>query len=85
MPEQYGSWQTAHERLRRWTVDGTWQKILAGAVVKDGAVEAIAVDGARQLPAAEGLVVIPGTGVTEDEDREDDQPDAPQDVADEVA
>lgn len=38
VPERYGPWKTAHERLRRWTMDGTWQKILDEAVVKDDAV-----------------------------------------------
>jgi transposase len=27
LPERYGSWKTAHERLRRWTADGTWDKV----------------------------------------------------------
>lgn len=35
VPERYGSWKTAHERLRRWTADGTWDKILASVQVKD--------------------------------------------------
>lgn len=38
LPERYGPWKTAHERLRRWTMDGTWQKILDEAIVKDDAV-----------------------------------------------
>ena len=38
LPERYGPWKTAHERLRRWTMDGTWQKILHEAIVKDDAV-----------------------------------------------
>lgn len=35
VPERYGSWKTAHERLRRWSADGTWDKILAAVQVKD--------------------------------------------------
>ena len=35
LPERYGPWKTAHERLRKWTADGTWDRILAVAVVKD--------------------------------------------------
>ena len=31
LPERYGPWKTAHERLRKWTIDGTWDKILAGS------------------------------------------------------
>jgi uncharacterized protein (TIGR02677 family) len=35
LPERYGPWKTCHERLRRWTADGTWDKILAHAQVRD--------------------------------------------------
>ena len=38
LPERYGPWKTAHERLRRWTADGTWDRILDSVVVKDDAV-----------------------------------------------
>jgi transposase len=38
LPERYGSWKTAHERLRRWTADGTWDRILDEVIVKDAAV-----------------------------------------------
>ena len=38
MPERYGPWKTAHERLRRWTADGTWDRIFELVVVKDDAV-----------------------------------------------
>lgn len=38
MPEHYGPWRTAHERLRRWTADGTWDRVLEHVVVKDDAV-----------------------------------------------
>ena len=38
LPERYGSWKTAHERLRLWTADGTWDKILAEVIVRDDAV-----------------------------------------------
>ncbi|MFD6133518.1 IS5 family transposase [Streptomyces diastaticus] len=29
LPEELGSFQTAHKRLIRWAVDGTWERILA--------------------------------------------------------
>ncbi|MFF1708328.1 transposase [Streptomyces sp. NPDC058252] len=29
LPEELGSFQTAHKRLIRWAVDGTWEKIFA--------------------------------------------------------
>jgi transposase len=38
LPERYGPWKTAHERLRRWSVDGTWDRILDEVIVKDDAV-----------------------------------------------
>jgi transposase len=38
LPERYGPWKTAHERLRRWSADGTWDRILERVVVKDDAV-----------------------------------------------
>lgn len=38
LPERYGPWKTCHERLRRWTRDGTWDRILDAVVVKDDAV-----------------------------------------------
>jgi transposase len=40
LPERYGPWKTAHE-LRRWTADGTWDRILDSAVVKDDSVGAV--------------------------------------------
>jgi transposase len=38
LPERYGPWKTCHERLRRWTADGTWDRILAVAQVRDDGV-----------------------------------------------
>jgi transposase len=35
LPERYGPWKTCHERLRRWTADGTWDRVLAAAHVHD--------------------------------------------------
>jgi transposase len=38
LPDELGSFQTAHKRLLRWAVDGTWQRIFAAALaVADGA------------------------------------------------
>ncbi|MER6570494.1 IS5 family transposase [Streptomyces sp. NPDC001093] len=28
LPERYGSWKTVYERHRRWSADGTWERIL---------------------------------------------------------
>ena len=41
LPERYGPWKTSHERLRKWTADGTWDRILEHVVVKDDAVGAV--------------------------------------------
>jgi transposase len=38
LPERYGPWKTAHERLRKWTADGTWDRILDEVIVKDDSV-----------------------------------------------
>lgn len=38
LPERYGPWKTAHERLRIWTKDGTWERILDNVIVKDDSV-----------------------------------------------
>ncbi|MBK6016439.1 IS5 family transposase [Streptomyces sp. MBT53] len=29
LPERFGSWKTVYERHRRWSADGTWDRILA--------------------------------------------------------
>ncbi|RCG13691.1 IS5 family transposase [Streptomyces reniochalinae] len=45
LPERYGPWQTVYERHRRWSADGTWQRILATLQIEadaadpDGALE----------------------------------------------
>src|SRR3712207_9100323 len=31
VPERFGPWQTAYERLTRWSADGTWAELLARA------------------------------------------------------
>ena len=41
LPERYGPWKPAHERLRRWTADGTWEWILNHVIVKDDPVGAV--------------------------------------------
>ena len=38
LPDRYGSWKTAHERLRRWTAAGTWDRILDKTIVEDDSV-----------------------------------------------
>ncbi len=32
LPSELGSFQTAHKRLIRWAVDGTWERILAAVL-----------------------------------------------------
>lgn len=38
LPERYGPWKTAHERVRTWTADGAWKRIMAEVVTKDDSV-----------------------------------------------
>src|SRR5689334_8285986 len=28
LPERYGPWKTVYERFRRWSADGTWDRLL---------------------------------------------------------
>lgn len=28
LPDRYGPWKTVHERHRRWSADGTWERLL---------------------------------------------------------
>jgi transposase len=37
LPKRYGPWKTAHERLRKWTMDGTWDRLLAHVVARGDA------------------------------------------------
>jgi transposase len=32
LPDELGSFKTAHKRLLRWAVDGTWEKIFAAVL-----------------------------------------------------
>lgn len=38
LPERYGPWRTAYDRLVRWRRDGTWDRLLADAQTKSDAV-----------------------------------------------
>jgi transposase len=38
LPDRYGPWQTVYNRFRRWSLDGTWDRILTEVVVKNDAV-----------------------------------------------
>jgi transposase len=68
LPVQYGNWKTVYNRHRRWSLDGTWEKILdglrAGADEVEGADWTVSADstiarahqhaaGARHAPAAD--------------------------------
>jgi transposase len=41
LPDELGSFQTAHKRLIRWAVDGTWEKILSAVVAAADAADDI--------------------------------------------
>ncbi|WP_079052529.1 IS5 family transposase [Streptomyces regalis] len=48
LPERYGSWKGAYNRLRNWSIDGTWQRVftalLAQADAEEGPDWIVAVD-----------------------------------------
>lgn len=48
LPEHFGSWKGAHNRLRMWAAEGTWEKVftalLAQADVEGGLDCVVAVD-----------------------------------------
>ncbi|MFI5831502.1 IS5 family transposase [Streptomyces sp. NPDC051578] len=41
LPDELGSYQTAHKRLIRWAVDGTWEQILTAVLAAADAVDDI--------------------------------------------
>jgi transposase len=49
LPAEYGNWKTVYNRHRRWSGDGTWQKVLTGLRVDcdllDGGEWVLGVDG----------------------------------------
>ena len=68
LPPEYGPWKTVYNRHRRWSGDGTWEKVLdglrAGCDEAEGAAWTAAVDatvvrahqhaaGARHAPPAD--------------------------------
>src|SRR5512143_1820275 len=61
LPERYGPGKTAHERLRRWTADGTSGRAhqhAAGARKKGGPVP----DGSKTLPSTARPSGAPAAG-----------------------
>ncbi|WP_176740719.1 IS5 family transposase [Streptomyces sp. SceaMP-e96] len=48
LPEHFGSWKGAHNRLRKWAADGTWEKaftaLLAQADAEDDHDRVVTVD-----------------------------------------
>lgn len=41
IPERYGPWQTRYQRFRRWSTDGTWDRLLARVQTHDDAIGAV--------------------------------------------
>ncbi len=39
LPDELGSFQTAHKRLIRWAIDGTWEMILTAVLTAAGAAD----------------------------------------------
>jgi transposase len=67
LPAQYGNWKTVYNRHRRWSLDGTWEKILdrlrAGADEGEGEDWTVGVDStvARAHQHAAGARHVPAT------------------------
>ncbi|MFJ8730630.1 IS5 family transposase [Streptomyces bauhiniae] len=68
LPDHFGSWKGAHNRLRKWAADGTWEKVFTGLLARadaEGDLDwVVAVDstivrahqhaaGAKTVPAGE--------------------------------
>lgn len=41
LPERYGPWRTVYERFRRWSADGTWERLLTHDQQHSDAVGAV--------------------------------------------
>lgn len=61
LPERYGPWKTVHERHRRWSADGTWERLLrriqaeadaAGEIDWDVSVDSTSLPSPRRVPLA---------------------------------
>jgi transposase len=39
LPAQFGAWQTVHRRHQRWSLDGTWDKVLSELQAQADAAE----------------------------------------------
>jgi hypothetical protein len=50
LPERYGPWKTAHERLRIWATDETWEQILDQVIVPGGSQPTLTGRGQAQAP-----------------------------------
>lgn len=48
LPEKYGNWRGVYNRLRRWAIDGTWERVfttlMAQADADDDLTLAVSVD-----------------------------------------
>ena len=81
--ERFGPWQTAYERLARWSADGTWAKLLARAQADaDAAGELdwlVAADSTMVRVHQHGATArrIGGNAATADADQEGDRRQAP--------
>ncbi len=41
LPERYGPWKTVYERFRRWSADGTWDRLLAHVQQHSNAIRVV--------------------------------------------
>lgn len=69
LPSCCGSWKTAYNRHRRWSLDGTWEKILnrlrAGCDEAEGEGWTVSADSTvvRAHQHAAGARLAPATGI----------------------
>ena len=65
LPPQYGHWKTAYNRHRRWSLDGTWGKILdrlrAGCDEAEGTDWTVSAD-STVVRATQKRAFTPGVG-----------------------
>jgi transposase len=67
LPEHFGSWKGAHNRLRRWAADGTWEKVFTALLAQadsEGVRAHQHAAGARQKgPRSASRTTMPSDGL----------------------
>ncbi|WP_106982967.1 MULTISPECIES: transposase [unclassified Streptomyces] len=68
LPERFGSWKCAHNRLRKWAADGTWEKVFTALLARDragrppgGGRRRFPCHPVRETPQAQGALTRSGS------------------------